>query len=175
MSAAMHRHRPPVRQAAAGAALGAAGRLRKGTRCVLRGLALVIAAAGPVRAQEPPRQPLEEFVQQVAWLWNMGDVAALVDLLPLRHRVVLDTGEGTETVSPRHAAAALRALFDARETDDAHAIRVTLAGGDPPRGFGQLVWSFRTRGAPTSQARSVYVGAVWQESAWRIGELRIMP
>jgi hypothetical protein len=157
------------------AASGAAGRVRGAARTVLCALALLVAAARPLAAQEPPRQPLEEFVQQVAWLWNMGDVAALVDLLPLRDRVVLDTGEGTETVNPRHAAAALRALFDARETDDAHAIRVTLAGGDPPRGFGQLVWSFRTRGAPTSQSRSVYVGAVWQESAWRIGELRIMP
>lgn len=138
-------------------------------------IAMASAAPAPAAAQQPPAVPLEEFVQQVAWLWNMGDVAALVDLLPLRDRIVLDTGSGTETVQPRHAAAALRALFDSREGSAARAVRVTIAGGDPPRGFGELAWSFRARGAPTSQIRSVFVGAVWQGDAWRINELRVMP
>jgi hypothetical protein len=143
---------------------------------ILAATAAIAALYGPApaSAQNAP-VPLEEFVQQVAWLWNMGDVAALVDLLPLRDRVVLDTGSGSEAVAPRHAAAALRALFDARETSDARTVRVTLAGGDPPRGFGQLEWSFRSRGAPTSQTRSIYIGALWQGSAWRISEIRIMP
>lgn len=144
-------------------------------RFALAVCAVALLSAVPARAQQRPPVQLEEFVQQVAWLWNMGDVAALVDLLPLRDRIVLDTGSGTETVQPRHAAAALRALFDARESSAARAVRVTLAGGDPPRGFGELAWSFRTRGAPTSQTRSVFVGAVWQGDAWRINEVRLMP
>jgi hypothetical protein len=144
-------------------------------RAALVACAIALLAAVPAPAQETADVPLEEFVQQVAWLWNMGDVAALVDLLPLRDRIVLDTGSGTETVQPRHAAAALRALFDSRESSAARAVRVTVAGGDPPRGFGELAWTFRARGAPTSQSRSVFVGAVWQGSAWRINELRVMP
>lgn len=144
-------------------------------RSVLLALLFGFVAAAPASAQRSPGVPLEDFVQQVAWLWNMGDVAALVDLLPLRDRLVLDTGSGTESVQPRHAAAALRALFDARESSAARAVRVTLAGGDPPRGFGELSWSFRSRGAPTSQTRSVFVGAVWQRDGWRINELRVMP
>lgn len=136
-------------------------------------IALVCAAAAPASAQRPS-VPLEQFVQQVAWLWNMGDVSALVDLLRQGDRVVLDTGGGTEAVTPRHAAAALRALFDGRETHGARVVRVTLSGGSPPRGFGELGWSYRSRGAPASQNRSVYVGAVWEGSGWRIGELRVM-
>lgn len=144
-------------------------------RVALLACALALLTAMPAAGQERPGVPLEEFVRQVAWLWNMGDVAALVDLLPLRDRIVLDTGSGTETVQPRHAAAALRAMFDARETSAARAIGVTLAGGDPPRGFGELAWSFRSRNSPSSETRSVFVGAVWQGDAWRVNELRVMP
>ena len=149
--------------------------MRDRLRAAFATCAVALLTALPAGAQQRASVPLEDFVQQVAWLWNMGDVAALVDLLPLRDRIVLDTGSGTETVQPRHAAAALRALFDARESSAARAVRITLAGGDPPRGFGELAWSFRTRGAPTSQTRSVFVGAVWQGDAWRINEVRVMP
>lgn len=149
--------------------------MRDRLRAAVAACAVALLTAVPADAQQRSSVPLEDFVQQVAWLWNMGDVAALVDLLPLRDRIVLDTGSGTETVQPRHAAAALRALFDARDSSAARAVRVTLAGGDPPRGFGELAWSFRNRGAPTSQTRSVFVGAVWQGDAWRINEVRVMP
>lgn len=143
-------------------------------RALTLSLALLCGAATSAAAQQQPAFPLEDFVQQVAWLWSMGDVAALVDLLPPRERVVLDTGSGTEAVSQRHAAAALRALFDSRESAGARAVQATLSGGDPPRGFGQLVWTFRPRGGPVPQVRSVYVGAIHEGNAWRITELRVM-
>lgn len=144
-------------------------------RLVIVACTIALLAAVPAGAQARPSVPLEGFIQQVAWLWNMGDVSAVVDLLPRRDRIILDVGSGTQTVQPRHAAAALRALFDARETGAARAVNVTMAGGDPPRGFGELAWSFRPRNAPSSVTRSVFVGAVWQDGAWRINELRLVP
>lgn len=146
-------------------------------RTLLLALSLaLLAGARPAAAQRGGAPvPLEQFVQQVAWLWNIGDVAALVDLLPPGDRVVLDTGSGTEAVSQHHAAAALRALFDGRQSVSSRPVRVTLAGGTPPRGFGHLAWSYRARGGPTAQTRSVYVGAQWHGTAWRITELRILP
>lgn len=148
--------------------------MRKRIAIFLFAAVACFAAPKPASGQGAPGVPLEDFIQQVAWLWNMGDVAALVDLLQAQDRVVLDTGSGTEAVQPRHAAAALRALFDSRQTGGARAVRATIAGGDPPRGFGELSWSFRSRNAPTSETRSVFVGAVWQGDAWRINELRVM-
>jgi hypothetical protein len=143
-------------------------------------LALILTAAmlalpTAARAQTADGHDLEDFVKQVSWLWGIGDVAALVDLLPSRDRVVLDTGSGPETVTSRHAAAALRDLFASRESDGARAIRITIAGGSPARGFGELAWRFRARGGPAQQTQSVYVGAVRQGNVWRIDELRIMP
>ncbi|CAN5761372.1 hypothetical protein BH23GEM6_BH23GEM6_28010 [soil metagenome] len=120
-------------------------------------------------------RPIEEFVQRVGQLWIAGDASALVALAPSREPILLDTGNGIESVNTRHAGAALRALFGDRETIAARPVRVALAGGSPPRGFGELAWSYRTRGAPSVQTRSVYVGAVWDRGAWRITELRMMP
>jgi hypothetical protein len=128
-------------------------------------------------AAEAPAQdrPIEEFVQRVAQLWSAGDASALVSLAPSRGPILLDTGNGIESVNSRHAGAALRALFGDRETVAARPVRVTLAGGAPPRGFGELSWSYRTRGSPSTQTRSVYVGAAWDGGSWRITELRMMP
>lgn len=141
-------------------------------RAALLLLVLLLGAPRPASAQGVP---LGEFVEQVAWLWNMGDVAALVDLLPARERVVLDTGRGTEAVTAHHAGAALRALFDGRESLGVRSVRTSVAGRTPPRGFGELQWSYRVRGGPSAQSRSVYIGAVWEGRGWRINELRLMP
>ena len=135
-------------------------------------LALLAGLVCPAGAASQQR-PIQEFVQQVTQLWAAGDAGALVGLAA--GRLLLDTGRGTETVNARHAGAALRALFSDHETVGARPVRITLAGGDPPRGFGELSWSYRTRGASVPQARTVYVGAVWERGEWRISELRVMP
>lgn len=140
-------------------------------------LALALGLALPVRAQRGPeaRVPLETFVAQVSHLWGEGDAGGLMELAFRDGQVVLDTGSGTQTVNGRHATAALRALFSERESLSVRPVRVTLAGGSPPRGFGEVAWTYRTRGAPSAQTRSVYVGAVREGTAWKLTELRILP
>jgi len=140
----------------------------------LLALVATLALVTPAPAQTGADLPLEDFVQHVASLWASGDVSSLVDLIPADNRVLLDTGSGSETANARHASAALRALFAERETLGARAVRVTVSSSRPPRGFGELAWAFRDRGAPGEQARSVYVAALREERGWRISELRIM-
>lgn len=131
----------------------------------------------PAVAQTPGRAdvPLETFVQQVTHLWGEGDVGGLMELTAGGGRLVLDTGSGTEAVNDRHAAAALRALFAERESVAARPVRVTVAGGTPPRGFAEVAWTFRTRGVPEPQSRSIYVGAIREDGGWRLTELRVLP
>jgi hypothetical protein len=119
--------------------------------------------------------PLEEFVQRVARLWSTGEVAELVEMIPEGDRFLLDTGDGIETANTRHAAAALRALFSQKETLRASPVRVTVSSAEPVSGFGEISWTYRIRGAPGEELRSVYVGARWEDENWRIAELRIMP
>lgn len=136
-------------------------------------LALVAIPAG-ARAQERPA-PLEAFVAQVARLWAAGDAGAIAALAPEDGRILLDVGaDGPGDVQARHAAAALRGLFAGRETVSVRPTQVTISGGDPVRGFGELAWTSRGRGVSDAQAGVVYLGVVWEGRAWRIREIRLL-
>jgi hypothetical protein len=137
-------------------------------------LLLIAAAASPLAAQGSPSEPLERFITQVARLWASGDAGALVDLAPADSRIMLDVGENLGAVQPRHAAAALRALFAERQTSHIRTTGVTIAGGRPPRGFGELSWTTRSRGMSDTQTVTLYVGCVLEDGGWRIRELRIL-
>ena len=133
-----------------------------------------LLGASTLHAQTTPT-PLERFAGTVAYLWSVGDAEALAELVPEQGQIVLDTGSGSQAVNSRHAAAALRALFGEHQGASAKLVRTTLSGGQPARGFGEVNWTFRTRGAPITRSRTVYVGTVWTPAGWRISEIRLMP
>lgn len=150
-----------------------------GLALALKGVAILAVASlspAPAGAQESnPPPALEIFVGEVIELWTAGDAISLIDLVSPENRLTLDTGSGIENVNVRHAVAALRALFAERETLETRPVRVSVASTGPARGFAELSWNFRVRGAPGEDSSSVYVGATWQEDLWRITELRLMP
>ena len=134
-------------------------------------LVLLVAAPRALAAQAP----LEGFVGSVARLWAAGNAGALADLAPADGRILLDLGDGNGgAVDKRHVAAALRELFGASGHAAIRPAQVTVAGGEPLRGFGELTWSFRPRGVSDTRTATVYVGAVWERGAWRMRELRIL-
>ena len=134
-------------------------------------LALCVPRA--LAAQGQPA-PLEGFVANVARLWQRGDADALVALAS-EDRIILDLGrQGSGAVEGRHVAAALRGLFGERQTVSVRPAQVTISGGEPLRGFGELTWVSRPRGVNDAQSSTVYVGAVWERGAWRIRELRVL-
>ena len=134
---------------------------------------LALFAPRALAAQE--ERALESFAATVARLWARGDAAGLVQLAPADGRILLDLGgDGPGEVEGRHVAAALRTLFDDRQSVSARARQVTVAGGQPLRGFGELTWVSRRRGVSDAQTTGVYVGAVWERGGWRLRELRIL-
>jgi hypothetical protein len=123
--------------------------------------------------QTAPR--IEEFVGHVTRLWSAGDAAGLARLAPADGRISLELGPGASgSVQARHAAAALRALFGGRSTVSVQPVRITVSGGDPLRGFGELAWVSRSRGVTVPFTSTVYVGTVWEGEGWRIREIRLM-
>ena len=142
-------------------------------------LALVLLAAGvaprPAAAQDEPAAALEAFVALVARHWAAEDADAIAALAASEGRVVLDlAGEGPGEVRGRHAAAALRRLFGRREHVEVRVRPVRISGGTPLRGFGELTWSARPEGVTDTMVSTVYVGAVWEDGAWRLRELRVL-
>jgi hypothetical protein len=143
----------------------------------LRRAALLLLLAALVlprsaAAQDAPRVALERFMQQVARLWAEGNADALAELAPKSGRLMLDLGaEAGGAVQGRHANAALRSLFSARETASLRASRITVSGAR--HGFGEFHWAYRSRAMSSQQTASVYFGVVWEENAWRIREIRV--
>jgi hypothetical protein len=140
---------------------------------VLTLLVVWLFAPSPVMAQRV-NVPLDTFIREVAYLWSGSDARSLAELIPEDAQILLDTGSGMEVVQARHAAAALRALFNERRSVSVRPARIAVTAAQPQRGFGELTWSFRGRGASTPQISSVFVGAVWRDDGWRITELRLM-
>jgi hypothetical protein len=142
---------------------------------VLLALLLALLAPRPSAAQQGNASSLSAFVGTVARLWAAGEADALVELAPRDGRMLLDlAGEGPGEVQPRNAAAALRRLFGQRETVTVRPTGATVSGGTPLRGFGELTWVARPRGVSESTSSVVYIGAVWENDAWRIRELRVL-
>lgn len=143
----------------------------------LLALLLLLAGAAPLRAQGGGGEPrLEDFVARVARLWEAEDASALAALAPSGGRMVLEVGgEGAGPVQGRHVAAALRSLFADRESVSVRPARVTVAGGEPLQGFGEIAWISRSRGVSAPRSATVYVGVVRERDGWRIRELRVLP
>jgi hypothetical protein len=138
-------------------------------------LALACAAAMPRPALAQGGPPLEDFVSSVARMWAAGNAGGITDLAPADGRIVLDLGTGqAEAVEARHVEAALRELFGGRTTVSARPAQVTIAGGAPLRGFGELAWVSRPRGVTDNETATVYVGTVLESGRWRIRELRVL-
>lgn len=143
-------------------------------RALLLLLLLVAASASTATAQDRSAS-LEPFIARVAQLWASGSADELVELAPADGRIVLDLGgQGAGPVGGRNAAAALRDLFSGRHTVSARSTRVTLSGGEPLSGFGEMAWVSRSRGTTVPRTSVVYVGVAWEDGAWRIRELRIL-
>ena len=140
-------------------------------------LALLLALLAPraAQGQQNSTSSLSGFVATVARHWAAGDADALVRLAPEDGRILLDlAGEGPGEVQPRNAAAALRRLFGERETVNVRPTGATVSGGTPLRGFGELTWVARPRGVSETLSSVVYVGAVWEDNAWHVRELRVL-
>jgi hypothetical protein len=138
-------------------------------------LALLLSVLAPRGLAAQQDAPLASFVATVSRLWAAGDADEIVALAPEDGRILLDlAGDGPGEVQPRNAAAALRRLFGERENVSVRASRVTISGGTPLRGFGELTWIARPRGVTDTLSSVVYVGAVWEDGSWRIRELRVM-
>ena len=143
---------------------------------VLLALPLLLLAPRGAGAQDRGDARLEGFVAQVTRLWEAEDAAGLAALTPSGGRMVLEVGgEAAGPVPERHAAAALRALFADRESVSIRPTRITVSGGQPLQGFGELAWVSRSRGVTVPQTSTVYVGVVWEGGGWRIRELRVLP
>jgi hypothetical protein len=128
---------------------------------------LGIAAA--VRAQD-----FKPAAQRIAAAWSRADVGSL-GAQAAKAGLSIDLGGGSVgPLAGRQAAAALRRLFDDRETVSIDIATAKEMPGEPKRGYVELNWVTRTRGTRISERSTVFVALELDREDWRITEIRMM-
>lgn len=130
---------------------------------------LLVLAAGRASAQD-----LDQVLDRFAASWAKGDAGRIAQLVS-RSGISIDIdGTPIGPLSQRQAAALLRRIFDDRETVVIRAGMAQVVGGAPPRAFGEVAWSVRSRGTTIPERATVFLALVREKDGWRITQIRIL-
>ena len=119
-------------------------------------------------------QTLEPVAQRIAAAWNKNDAAALTAFAAKPGISLELAGERVGPLPARQAAAALRSLFDKRETVTTRAGIAKEITGQPRRAFLELSWITRQPGTSETARSTVFVALVFEDGHWRVTEIRHM-
>lgn len=139
----------------------------------MRRLAFAVLLAG--LATSAHAQEFRPAAQRIASAWQRGDVGTLgAQASPEGLSIDL----AGERVGPygtgRQAAAALKRLFEDRETVSISIATAKETGGEPRRGYVELNWVTRARGSRIPERSVVVVALEVDHDQWRITEIRLM-
>ena len=120
-------------------------------------------------------QNLEQAATRFAAQWAAGDVSTLQDRFSLNGLRLQWEARPLGALAPPRAGASIREYLGNREGTSARVSRFGEVGGEPPRGFAEIRWESRIRGMSEMVVRTVFVGFVYEDGAWRVAELRVLP
>ena len=120
-------------------------------------------------------QGLEEAATGFATQWAASDVSRLQSRFSQSGVSIQWEVRPLGALSPQRAGASIREYLENREAASARVSRVEEVGGEPPRGFAEIRWKSRIRGMSEVVTRIVFVAFVYEDSNWRVAELRVLP
>lgn len=124
---------------------------------------------GSATGQEP-----DAVVERVMQAWGGSDTRPLGELLDPRGVHLRLDAEEHSGVSPRQARAALDDVLGRHEPGEIGLLRIEIPQGTPPRGFAELRWVTRPRGAREEVTYIIFLRLELQEDRWWISEIRIL-
>ncbi len=140
---------------------------------------LVLGTLGVVAGASAPAtclgQDLEQAATRFADQWAAGDVSTLQSRFSLNGLRLQWEARPLGALAPPRAGASIREYLGNREATSARVSRFSEVGGEPPRGFAEIRWESRIRGMSEVVVRTVFVGFVYEDGAWRVSELRVLP
>jgi hypothetical protein len=142
--------------------------LRRCLHGALMALAAVLVLALPGSAQD-----LQQALERAAAALHRGDASGLARLAANGGISVDVDGRSVGPLGARQAAAVIRRLFEDRESVGVRTNMSRGVGGDPPRAFGEIAWTTRTRGTTIPERATIFVAFVHEDDQWRITEIRL--
>ena len=146
--------------------------MRVGRMLVLAMVAVGVGVSAPAACLG---QGLEQAAVAFAAQWSAGDVSRLQSGFSQGGVRVQWEARPLGALSPQRAGASIREYLENREAASARVSRTGEVGGEPPRGFAEIRWESRIRGMSEMVTRTVFVAFVYENGAWRVAELRVLP
>jgi len=117
---------------------------------------------------------LEGEALRFAHAWENEDVELLGEIMQedgIRLRL---PGEEHVLIRPRQARAALSAFLGRYAGGEAQITRVSLAGGDPAKGFAEIRWRTGSPGVTEPVFFTLFVGYSFENENWAVTEIRVL-
>jgi len=133
-------------------------------------LAVFLTAALGPGLQSIPDEEAERF----AGAWVEKDVRALGDLMAEDGIRLHLPGEEHQRINPRQARAALHAFLEHYAGGEVDAIEVSLAGGDPGKGFAEIRWRTGSPGVTEPVIFTLFVAFAHVDESWVVTEIRVL-
>jgi hypothetical protein len=131
--------------------------------------ALALAAAAPAGAQD-----LRPTVTRLATAWARGDFSEIGTRTARSGLSIALDGDRTGPFGERQAAAALKRMFEDRETLSARPGKGGVIDGEPRRAWVEIGWTSRTRGSRIEERMTVVMSLIEEADEWKITEIRLM-
>jgi hypothetical protein len=139
------------------------------TRLVLCLLLVTAAAPRTLAAQD-----LNAVAERIASAWARGDFATIARHISQQGVSIDIDGATSGPLGARQAAAALRRIFEGRETISANPAMARVASGAPARAFTEIAWINRMHGTTIPERSTIFIGYVREDGQWRITQIRLM-
>lgn len=146
--------------------------MRVGGRLALGMLAVAVGVGTPAACLG---QDLEQAAAAFAGQWAGGDVSRLQSSFSQRGVRIQWEARPLGALSRQRAGASIREYLENREAASARVSRTGEVGGEPPRGFAEIRWESRIRGMSEMVTRTVFLAFVFENGAWQVAELRVLP
>ena len=138
-------------------------------------LGMVAVAVGLSAPAAGFGQDLEQAAAAFAAQWSAGDVSRLESRFSQSGVRVQWEDRPLGALSPERAGASIREYLGTREAQSVQVSRTGEVGGEPLRGFAEIRWESRIRGMSEIVTRTVFVAFVYEDGAWWVAELRVLP
>lgn len=133
-------------------------------------LVIVLMAVVPWGVQSIP----DVQAERVARAWAEKDVRALGQLMVEDGIRLHLPGEEHQRISPRQARAALGAFLDRYSSGEIGITDVSLAGGDPGKGFAEIRWQTGSPGVMEPVIFTLFVAFASVDESWMVTEIRVL-
>ena len=117
---------------------------------------------------------LEGEALRFAQAWEREDTRLLGEVMVENGIRLHLPGENHVLIRPRQARAALRAFLERHTGGEARVTRVSLAGGDPEKGFAEIRWRTGSPGVAEPTIFTLFVAYAFENERWVVTEIRVL-